>query len=206
MISFALIRERNPDIGHLDDIAFLQSIDLSNCRISSISNLDLFTHIKQLDLSHNSITLVEDLELFTKLEYLDLSYNKIDGQGLIDSIKGLPKTLQQLNLTANPCATDEDALLSFQDKFPELGIIIDVETVDEEEAKMTANANDEENKEDEHPESESITTKLEGPLNADDVLKEIVDRKCRLQNMNNPFDLDKTLLVNNLLHFNSIQV
>lgn len=190
MITFALIRQKNPAVGGVDNISEIDRLDLSGCGVNEIDNLDVFSHIKKLTLAHNNIRQVQNLRHFTQLEVLDLSYNSIDSAGLLASAAGIPSGLQRINLTANPCALDQDALTAIQDQFEDLGIIIDVETVEEDEPDGVLPSEGPDPLPQQRPPSRS---KL--PLNNDTVLKEIVDRKCKLQNIAPAFDLDATLQV-----------
>ena len=134
--------------------------------------------------------MIENISYFKSLKYLDLSFNSISADGLLQSLANIPKGLVSINLTSNPCAEDDNALSTLQDTFPDLGIIID--TVDEVTGSTTDNNFDEE-----------IGTKpvialdnidRSRPLNADNVLKAIVDRKCKLQSIST-CNIDATILV-----------
>jgi hypothetical protein len=198
-ITFALIRGKNPQIAVSEDIEDVNTLELSSCGIGRIENLDLFTHVRVINLAHNSIISVENLEHFSLLEHLDLSYNKIDGAGLLVSVRGIPKGLQSLNITANPCTSDVEALEAFQSHFISLGIIIDVETVDGHEENALNG-----NKLDELGDLTNHTTGSRAALNNEEVLKEIVERKCKLQNTIVRFDLDRTLQVQSSSSFISV--
>ena len=188
-ITFALIRKKNADLN-FDNIEDITLICLDNCNLASVNNLELFSHIQELHLHHNKISLIENISYFKSLKYLDLSFNTISEEGLLQSLANIPKGLGSINLTGNPCAVDDGALSVLQDTFPDLGIIID--TVDEITGSKAENNFDEE-----------IETKPSlvlddidhsRPLNADNVLKAIVDRKCKLQSIST-CNIDATILV-----------
>jgi hypothetical protein len=200
-ITFKLIRKANPEINFelIDEVS---NISLSRCGVETIDNLELFGHIKELSLDHNNISKIENLFFFEQLDFLDLSFNKITGASLVESLKEIPRSLSAINLSGNPCVKDDDALIKLQDLFPSLGIIIDEleEGQDAfEEAHGEGNEEEEENEEEEPTEeytdinSSSSTVRLK-PLNADDVLKEIVERKSKLQSYM-PFNLSATVTV-----------
>lgn len=191
VITFALIRKKNSDLNfeNIDDIT---SIYLDNCNLTSLNNLELFSHIEQLHLHHNNISLIENIFYFKSLKYLDLSYNSISSEGLLQSLENFPKGLASINLTGNPCAGDDSALSILQDAYPEMGIIID--TVDD---IITTNnsCNDAVSETEKILDSDEIEHSR--PLNADNVLKAIVDRKCKLQNLST-YNIDTTILVSKL--------
>jgi len=182
-ISFALIRKKNPDLN-FDNIEEISTIHLNNCSIEDINNLELFSHIKHLDLAHNKISFIRELHYLNKLETLDLSFNSISSEGLSKSLSELPKGLKSINLTGNSCVNDEDALVILQDFFPDLGIIID--TVDN---NLDAVESCDVSTPTTIPEQYDNNIR---PLNADTLLKSIVERKCKLQSMSS-FNLDRTI-------------
>jgi hypothetical protein len=189
-ISFNLVRKSNPTLNY-DNIEEIFSLKLSKCNILRIDNLDLFSHIKDLDLSGNLITKIENLMCFKSLNYLDLSSNHIDSAGLISSLNEIPKSLKSINLSSNPCILDEASLCILQDRYPELGIIIDIVRMDE---NNEDNSEEDSNGENEVSVSKHRTIDLSKPLNSEEVLKEIVSRKCKLQSLST-FNLDATILV-----------
>ncbi|RYH21904.1 hypothetical protein EON65_19980 [archaeon] len=184
-VTFGLVRQKNPIIGDAEDIQQIDSLDLSDCGIVEVTNLELFEHIRELNLSRNQIEIVENLELFRSLQLLDLSFNLISSIGLLSSSQGLPKTLKAINLSGNPCVEDHDVLAQFQDLFQDLDIIIDVEDV-----ATSAAQNGEEAQL-----QQDGTVMTTQKLNAEDILQDIVDRKCRLQNFETSFDLESTIQV-----------
>lgn len=188
-ITFALIRKRNPHLD-FDRIEDISTIHLSNCSIDHISNLELFSHINHLDLAHNKISNVQELQFLNKLETLDLSFNLISADNLKTCLKEFPKGLKSLNLTGNSCILDEDNLIELQDLYPDLGIIID--TVDINDDGVSPSTQEESSQELFSEQIEKFDNNR--PLNADSLLKSIVARKCKLQNMST-FNLDKTMSV-----------
>jgi Leucine-rich repeat (LRR) protein len=188
-ISFGLIRRANPDVD-FDNIESVDTLKLEMCEITEIDNLELFSHIKNLYLSGNNISKIENISLFDNLRHLDVSCNNITGEGLRKSIGGIPKNLESINLSGNPCVNDETALLFLQDNFQQLGIVIDV---------VDANVQDSggEN-EDDHDESEAENVHSETSsgtvVDADQVLQYIVERKCKIQSYSH-FNLDSTVSV-----------
>lgn len=193
-ITLRLIRSCNPqlDIDNLEECSILT---LNDCNIETIENLELFSHLTELKLCGNSITAVENLTLFSKLQYLDVSRNKITSQGLLRSVYGIPPKLNTINLSGNPCVSDEDALTAFQEKFPNLFIVIEdiVESaVDESEQ---ADVGVEDGGDDEEPVDVSdAIAEIPADMASDAVLSYIVNRKCKLQAIGS-FNLDSTVAV-----------
>ena len=210
-ITFGLIRKANPDLN-FDKFEEISVINLNNLCISSIDNMEVFSQIKELYLSHNNIERIENLMFLGDLLYLDLSFNKINSASLRLSFNGIPKTLQTLNLTGNECAFDEKVLTELLDRFPELNIAIDTCSAEEEKSYEFDNNDDdkeeeeeEEEEEKEEDEEEEVLGKVttydpSQQLDADTVLKSLVDRKCKLQNISSTFSLDSTKLVRFKLH------
>jgi hypothetical protein len=184
-----MICKKNPCIASPEDVDGVQRLELSNCQIDMIDDLDLFYHITELNLSQNKIHKIENLEIFHNLKLLDLSFNRIDSLGLKSSIGAIPKNLQIIVLTGNPCATDEEALALLQDKYPKLAIAI--EEGDEELPNRNENEEKDLNKEDEEEAEEKVPISID----TEEVLKYIVDRKCKMQNIRTTFDLDSTVKV-----------
>jgi Ran GTPase-activating protein (RanGAP) involved in mRNA processing and transport len=190
-ISFGLIRRNNPELD-FDALDSLTNIDLNDCGITEIDNLDLFTHISELHLSRNNIQLIANLDFFSKLEYLDLSHNKIDAASLRKSFTSIPASLKALNLTGNDCAADTDVCCDLQDLYPDIGIVIDNISDDEAGDGEDEDGEEEEDEEEDEEEQEDINALpvLTGKLNSDEILKALVERKCRLQNVQSSFSLD----------------
>lgn len=202
-ISFGLICRKNPSITDVDDIQSIARLELDHSNISTIDNLELFNHIKEIDLSHNKIKSLKNLEFLTELQVLDLSFNDITSQDLLASFKYIPKHVQTLVLTGNPCAQDEDALGKLQDRFPDLGIAIELVQEEEKEGdednfegEVEDNEENGNNDDDDDETEEKISTAVAplGPVNADEILKYIVDRKCKLQSMQS-FNLENAVKV-----------
>ena len=198
----------------------LQIIRLTKQGIAFIDNLELFWDARELDLSGNVIEQIENVNFLEKLERLDLSSNRITGPALLRALDVLPRNLQAINLSGNPCAEDDGALGALADRYPELNIIIglygDDEVEDEADAAITrqlSKANglmaspqqravgdeedgeengDDEDEEDDEEEEDDDAEYDPTPLNDDDVLKALVDRKCRLQNLS-PMNVTKAV-------------
>jgi hypothetical protein len=186
-ISFALICRKNPSITDVDDIQNITKLDLDNSNISVIDNLEIFNHIRELNLSHNKIKSLRNLEYLTSLDVLDLSCNELSSADLLSSIQFLPKQLSTIVLSANPCAEDEIALGYLQELFPSLGIAID--EVDENDMESDNAQNDPNDEDNSTNENEVLPSADTDPVNVEEVLKYIVDRKCKLQSLQS-FDLD----------------
>jgi len=199
-ISFGLIRSKNPHVDSADDIGQIDSITLRGCELTDIDNLELFSHINELDLSNNKISKVENLFFFQNLKILDLSFNLIDSLSLEQSIKEFPKSLLSINLTGNPCANDEAALGKLQDAIPDLAIAIEIDDTVRVPDKQEEEEDDDDNIETDELEDIKQLLPLiaelgNTPLNADEVLKSIVERKCKLQDLQCDFDLKKVVTV-----------
>lgn len=188
-ISFRLIRKANPDLN-FDVLEDISNICLNNCDIASIDNLELFVHIKELYINHNLIRKIENLEFFSQLEFLDLSYNKIESSNLEDSFSCIPKNLKFLNISGNPCIRDEIVLTRLQDAFPSLNIIIE-ELNDDNEDEAVAEAENQDSTEEIEIGSLNVPTL---PLNTDEVLKAIVERKSKLQSYSS-FNINSAISV-----------
>lgn len=196
-INFALIRSKNPDVANTESIEEIESLNLSNCEITAIENLELFHHIKELNLSNNRITKLEELTLMTNLQILDVSNNCIDSEGLKLSFGQIPKSLLSINLTGNPCVSHLDVLGELQDQFIDLVIAIEEEEEGEDENEQCHYDLEEGDLGGKDSEKSMDRGNIldDGPLNADDILKMIVDRKCQLQNLQPTFNLQNTIQV-----------
>jgi hypothetical protein len=126
-ISITLIRNTHIDFS-IDDIESLTIIKLDNKGLNNIDNLEVFSHILELHLSDNIIDKIENIDFLQHLELLDLSNNLITSENLLSSIDLLPLNLKTLNLSGNPCANDEDVLMTLQDSYPNLSIIVGLYT------------------------------------------------------------------------------
>lgn len=193
-ISLRLIRNQYPDLN-ADNLHELKVLDLSNLNITSIDSLEIVSHATELYLQCNKIEIIENIDFMDDLKILDLSFNNITSENLILSLKYIPKYLHSLNLSGNPCANDESALLQLQDFMPSLGIIIGLESGD----IFTNDENEEVVSENDTPDSNSNTSSIPyRPLDADVVLKEIVERKCRPNEFSpDKFNLQSTIEVLN---------
>jgi hypothetical protein len=145
-----------------------------------------------MNLSCNYIEIIENLELFQNLQFLDISCNKLTPASLLPSAKALPKTLKAINLAGNPCIEDQEVLGQFQDLFQDLDIIVDMEEGNESERQQPSLQAPTES-------SKAKTKSTNQKLNAEEILQEIVDRKCRLQGMEVAFDLEATMKVRHKL-------
>lgn len=189
-INFGLIRSKNPDVAN-ENIEEIESLNLSDCEITAIENLELFHHIKELNLHNNRIKKLEELLLMSNLQILDVSNNLIESEGLRASMSQIPRTLLSINLSGNPCVSDFGVLEQLQDMFPDLVIATEEETAEHKDVDQMDTSKNEGGEE-----HEDVDGDLNGiPLNADDVLKMIVDRKCKLQNLQPVFNLQNTVQV-----------
>ena len=206
-ISFSLVRKAHGNLG-ADALERIDIIQLNNYGIEEIDNLEVFDQIRELHLSGNRIRRIENLEFLSKLEYLDLSNNKIDDEGLRAGIGKLPDSLQTLIIGGNSCCKNEDILIELNDLMPNLGIVVGVEkeesqrnenesnrdpALEEKKSEGKENTEDEEDEEDEDEindkkyEDDLSLIRNGGVLNADDILKSIVERKCAIQNQAEKF-------------------
>lgn len=196
-ISFSLICRKNPSITDADDIESIDRLELDNSNIHEIDNLELFSHIKELNLQRNKIKSISNVKFLSELQLLDLSFNEITSESLLSSMKFLPKGLATIVLTGNPCSSDEEALSQLQDYFPDLGIAIEeVSNADEavSEAELAGSEAEQDVDAEETPAEDQEAVSMKGPVNADEILKYIVDRKCKLQSIQN-FNLDSVVKV-----------
>jgi len=196
-ITFGLVRSQNPEVSAVENIEEIDSLRLINCGIGEIDNLELFHHISELNLSNNKIETLNNLSILVKLKILDVSNNKISPKNLISSIPLLPKTIISINLAGNPCADDENALGAFQDAFPEAMIAIELDNEDPVSAGILNNDEVEEKTDEDmtQTKSQKIERSNSWRLDSEEVLKSIVERKCRIQNESVPFNLDATVQV-----------
>lgn len=201
-ISFSLIRACH---GSVEKLEALQVIHLDHQGIAEIDNLEVFWDIRELYLSRNVIERIENIEFLDRLQHLDLSSNRITAEALQDAFDRFPRNLSTINLSGNPCANDEAVLEALSERYPELNIIIGLYAEGEEEDEADAVINrqlshgvllptkdeDEEEEEDDDNEEEAEAEEdiNVSPLNADEVLKSLVERKCRLQNVSTVIDV-----------------
>jgi hypothetical protein len=220
IISVALVRKCHPQVD-VDSLHLLEVIRLVNQGITEIDNLEVFSNAKALFLNQNKISKIENLEFLMNLEHLDLSSNNIDSQSLKQSYGSIPKSLTSINLSNNPCALDEECLQEFQDKFPDLGIIIGVEEPEtnddvsatskvavpdarpissEKKMEITANEDNEEDDGDEDGDDEDddddVPTLGENmTLDSEIILQQLVERKCRMQQLTAELNIDSIIEV-----------
>lgn len=196
-ISVTLIRGTHSEFC-IDDPETLHIIKLNKQEIACIDNLEVFSHITELHLSDNLIERIENISFLQNLTFLDLSNNRINSESLLLSIGLLPQKIKDLNLSGNPCAEDESALNALQDGYPNLNIIVGVyiggEIIESFEGSGFENSKIEILSGSEDGDSYSDEDDGEEgdmPLNADEVLKSLVERKCRLQSMET-FSVERT--------------
>jgi hypothetical protein len=222
IISVALVRKCHPQVD-VDSLHLLEVIRLVNQGITEIDNLEVFSNAKALFLNQNKISKIENLEFLMNLEHLDLSSNNIDSQSLQESYGNIPKSLTSINLSNNPCALDEECLQEFQDKFPDLGIIIGVEEPEtnddataaskvavpdarpissERNMEITANQDNEEDDGDEDGDDEDEDDDDDVPtlgenmtLDSEIILQQLVERKCRMQQLTAELNIDSIIEV-----------
>ena len=194
-ISVTLIRSTHNDFC-IDDIESLKVIRLNKQGIDLIDNLEVFSHIEELHLSGNVIKRIENVEFLSRLHLLDVSNNLITSESLYSSIGLLPQNIKTLILSGNPCTGDKVALDALQHSCSGLKLVIDhaFEELDHlTDLKIdTLESHSLQNEDDRRGEDEEHLEDL--PLNADEVLQSLVERKCRLQNMET-FDISKALEV-----------
>lgn len=165
----------------------------------------------------NLTDIPSEIEMLDNLISLDLSYNNIGSKSLLNFVerKLLPSSLEIINLSGNPCADDEEVLTVLQDYAPQLNIIVGIEddtNMDNHEVKSSSETNGESNidgedegDEDEVDESEesmgrgdvedelNAQRRANGTLDADAVLKKIVERKIKMESVAAPYDLEQSI-------------
>jgi hypothetical protein len=228
-ISVSLVRKAHGNLD-AEKLMELDIIQLNNYGIEEIDNLEVFEQIRELHLSGNHISKIENLDFLRNLEYIDLSNNNINDDGLRYGIGRLPLTLQTIVLGGNPCCTNEELLCELNDSLPNLGIVIGLESQQTEQEKkqdrdqeqeqvghifqsvsklVAKDVNDNDNDNDNiNYESESESENESKPLvpdgvvlDADELLKSIVERKCSLQNVTTPaytFNINNTIELLNI--------
>jgi hypothetical protein len=194
-ISVTLIRNTHSDFN-IDDIESLKVIRLNKQGIDLIDNLEVFSHIEELHLAGNLIRRIENIEFLSRLHLLDLSNNLITSESLNSSIGLLPQNIRTLILTGNPCTGDKYVLDAVQKGCDGLTIIANDTTETSNrlsELKIDALKIDSLKSVD-YKRGEYEGDVEDTPLNADEVLQSLVERKCRLQNME-VFDIIKAVEV-----------
>ena len=202
-ISVTLIRRCHGNIG-IDELEKMSKIDLSNQSIENIDNLEVFSEIEELVLSRNLISKIENLSFLRNLAILDVSFNSIDSVSLKAAVSELPPNIKSINLSGNPCCDDDTCLLLLQDRYPELGIIIGEESGDKEGdgGSDDEEAHDDTDLDPEHAVAQDSPRTRSVPLNSEEILKSIVERKCKLQSQESLFDLEAAISVSyNMLMF-----
>ncbi len=117
------------EIKGLENLAYLQRLDLGENQIKDIKGLEHLTNLKELNLYGNQIQKIKGLDTLVMLRELNLHNNQIkELEGLtniknlqnlylnnncIFEIKGLEnlKNLQELDLSANPIRNDEMSVI-----------------------------------------------------------------------------------------------
>jgi hypothetical protein len=173
-ISVTLIRGTHAEFS-VDDFEALKIIRLNDQGIDCIDNLEVFSQIEELYLRNNKIQRIENVDFLSRLIILDLTDNQISSDSLISSIGLLPQNLLTLNLTGNPCALDDVAVAALQKRLPAVCIIVDESSNEDEDDE------DEDTDDNRGDNEENVDDDL--PLNADEVLQSLVERKCRLQSV-----------------------
>jgi hypothetical protein len=215
-ITFGLIKTHCPAVLGLDSGVDVDAdkdvLTLNGLGIDEIDGLEIVESIAELHLSHNNITKIENIEFLSKLRVLDLSYNNISPASLREGINCLPSSLTSINLLNNPCCQDENILCQLQDRFPALGIIVgyDEESVgndndDEIDDAVDTSMNQMSLQSYNRPmENEDIDISRYQPLNADDILREVVERKCKYSSLPT-FNLEQAVQVKCLTMCNYIE-
>jgi hypothetical protein len=205
-ISLGLLRAAYPDLKS-EQILSLQEIIVEKLGIEVLDGLEIFDDLISIRLAHNNIQVVENVDLLFRLEVLDLSHNCIES---IDW-HSFPSSLRVLKLVGNPCAKDIVAMNTLIEQLPNVEIITgdtssdtDPFAVDGTDAGGVVegekglglgfgDVNGPQYDDDAPPSTFSIYTNYT-PLDADMLLKDIVDRKIRLQN--EKLDVDNMLDIN----------
>lgn len=209
-ISITLIRGTHSEFN-IDDPEAIQIIKLNKQEIACIDNLEVFSHIRELHLADNLIERIENINFLQNLTFLDLSNNRINSESLLLSIGSIPRNLKDLNLSGNQCAEDESALNALQDGYPDLNIIVGVyvggEIIESFDGLGFENSRIENPTDSDEDNDSSDDEGEEGdmPLNADEVLKSLVERKCRLQSMET-FSVERTTEVLYLILTDSVTI
>lgn len=103
-----------------------------------------------------------------------------------------PNSLKVLMLSGNPCAQDSVAIRNLQEKFPQLQIIILEEDTTPEETPHTLSASSSLPETISSARGSSHSNDINSPIIVDPevVLREVVDRKCRLQSLASPMSIE----------------
>lgn len=96
-----LTNSNNPlyikDLTGIENLRYLEKLDLSNSQLKSLTPLKHLTALKTLNLSSANIFVIDDLSKLVNLESLDLSNNSIEDSSALSSLSKLKK----LNLAKN---------------------------------------------------------------------------------------------------------
>jgi len=123
----ALVKARSMKTIHLEwsniaEISNLEPYEATevlylqyNC-ISRIENLEWLTKLQFLALQGNCIKEIANLESLQDLQFLDLSKNQIENL----NERGLPSSINILNLKDNPCRDSVDYTMRLRARLPEL--------------------------------------------------------------------------------------
>jgi hypothetical protein len=196
-----------------DNFAAVQVVSLPNKSLEHIDNLDLFDNITELNLRRNKIKIVENVSHLMKLHSMDLSDNLIDAKGL--RAEPLPPNLRSVDLSGNPCAASSSVIEKLQEDYPNVHIVTKAR---QSYPSITAASNDSaatnpatsaaslhssssSSSSSLSPSSSSLSLSLSssqnkegGYLDSEEVLREVVDRKCRLQALTSPpLDIDSAM-------------
>ena len=124
--------------------------------------------------SSNEIKVIENLEFLEKLTKLDLSYNQIPIEELERCLPFLPKSLQFIDISGNPCVQHAEKLVEIQKKHPEIVLFsnkaVSKDTVVDPATDIEVT-----------PLVKSISD-VSNSIDSDPIIKELVERKCNLQN------------------------
>lgn len=168
----------NKGVWAENDFAKVQVVSLSNKNINEIDNLDLFDNITELSLTRNQITKIENIGHLMKLQSLDLTDNFIDDEGLL--VERLPPKLTRLVLVGNPCVSSKTAMDKLRQDYPKLTVISSPK-----ESLSPVPVSD-------VSRLETKPQNIESYMNSEDVLRLVVDRKCKLQALGN-VNIDSTI-------------
>eukprot|EP00602_Paraphysomonas_sp_CaronLab_P004690 CAMPEP_0185020592 /NCGR_PEP_ID=MMETSP1103-20130426/3210_1 /TAXON_ID=36769 /ORGANISM="Paraphysomonas bandaiensis, Strain Caron Lab Isolate" /LENGTH=300 /DNA_ID=CAMNT_0027551587 /DNA_START=89 /DNA_END=988 /DNA_ORIENTATION=- len=184
-----------------EDFGSISVMKLNDQSISYIDNLELFHEIEELHLKNNNLKTIDNIELLQNLWLLDVANNQIEDEALLSAV--FPRSLKRLIISGNPCAESTSAVEKLQARHPQLEIVTTAEKC-EEILESSSNLPPESvpvESEYSQPEvslphstskpSESFLTPS-GTLDPAAVLREVVDRKCRLQSYSQ-FDLNATI-------------
>jgi hypothetical protein len=126
------------------------------------------------------------------LQYLDLSYNNIESNDIIKCIKDreLPSCLKTINLSGNPCAGDDHVLGLLQECYDELNIIIGID--DDSSNNFEPEIDEDTNDNLDNNDDKKFELYAGEVLDADTVLKSLVERKCQLDKLKD-FNIDNAI-------------